>query len=593
MYGLQGRLLAVVRLGALLLVLNVGLVLPAVLVSGGSTVGPADLVSFDLVALLAVVMLARGTRMQRIARRLATGGYLLMLLYEIYDAAMQMALKRPGLLYDDLQHITGTIHLVGNAASIRHLIIAAVGSVLLVGFCAFVARAFRSIDALLQIRLPRCIAVIGTCMSLPVILYGFALDLGNYTPLYGEPVMMTGEKMVHNVVASVQLRQRVEAFSRLPADSTYAQYETVPLARRPHLFLLFIESYGDVLRRHEETEAPYRSMMRELDDRLSRTGWRSASATSLAPVNGGTSWLSVGSVLMGMPIKHQSMFNVLEPHLDRYPHLIHTLQTHGYRTAALQPPTRPRLGIGVSNAYGFDETFYFQDMQYTGPRYGWGIVPDQYSLNLAHERFVAPTDEPVALLFEMVASHTPWDPPPPLVNDWRSLNDPDARPTARLAATAGTMQVPVAHAEAAPEPPLSNVSAEDNAPVHRLFRAIRYDWQVISEYMRNQMPDSSLVVVLGDHQPPILSTDSDAVPVHIFSRDPAHIDAAVSHGFHRGLLAQPSTERAATPVFRHAGLYSLIMNLLAQPLDRETATRQLPVLPGGVERPARRLSSPQ
>jgi hypothetical protein len=295
---------------------------------------------------------------------------------------------------------------------------------------------------------------------------------------------------------------------------------------------------------------------------------------------------------MGMPIKHQSMFNVIEPDLDRYPHLIRALQAHGYETAALQPPTRPQLGVRVSNPYGFDETFYFEDMQYTGPRYGWGIVPDQYSLNLVHEQFVAPAEGPVALLFEIVASHAPWGPPPPFVDDWRTLNErhPASR-APRSAETAREVQPPVVATGTASGPPLPNVSGDKTAPVHHLFRTIRYDWQVISEYMMNEMPDSSLVVVLGDHQPPILSTGDDAVPVHIFSRDPAHIDAAVSHGFQRGLVAQMLSQSAGEPAFQHAGLYSLMMNLMAQPLPRETASRSFPVLPGGVDRPAHRGSS--
>lgn len=592
-YGLQGHVLAVLRLSATFLVLNVGLVLPAVLASGRFTIGPSDLVSFDLVALLAVVVLARGTRMQRGARRLATGLYVLLLVYEIYDAAMQVALKRPGLFYDDIQHIAGAVHLIGNAATLPHLAIGTAGAAAIGTFCWFAARAFRWVTDDLASRSARRISVLGIWVCVPLVLYGYTFDLGNHTPLYNESVMMTSEKIAGNVRASVQLRERVQEFNRRRADSTYAQYETVQLSKRPHLFLLFIESYGEVLRHHEETEAPYRALMQEVGDRLSRAGWLSASTTSLAPVNGGTSWLSVGSVLMGMPIKHQSMFNVIEPNLRHYPHLIYTLQTFGYRTAVLQPPTRPRIGVGVSNPYGFDKTFYFRDMQYTGRRYGWGIVPDQYSLGLAHEQFVAPAEEPVMLMFEMVASHAPWDPPPPLVDDWRTLNKPnsDARATTRSQQAVREAQSPAVTARAAPTSPLPNVADGGSTPVHRLFRSVRYDWQVISEYMIDEMPDSSLVVVLGDHQPPIVSTESDVVPVHVFSRDPAHIDAAVSHGFKRGLVELAPPGRLAPSAFRHAGLYSLMMNLLAQPVGRE-ASQLFPVLPKGVDRPAHRLSLP-
>jgi hypothetical protein len=65
----------------------------------------------------------------------------------------------------------------------------------------------------------------------------------------------------------------------------------------------------------------------------------------------------------------------------------------------------------------------------------------------------------------------------------------------------------------------------------------------------------------------------------------------VSHGFQRGLVAQMLSQSAGEPAFQHAGLYSLMMNLMAQPLPRETASRSFPVLPGGVDRPAHRGSS--
>ena len=582
------------RLAALLAVLNVGLVLPSLAVFGSLAGGFDGLVSFDLIVLFALILLANRTSVQRGARYLATGGYVLLLGYELYDAAIQIALKRPGILYDDIQHIVGSIHLVGNAAEPVHLVAGALGLGMFGGFCWFAVRAFRLIEATLDVRIVRHVSVAGVSVSLAVLMYALAFDRGDYVLTYEESVVMIGEKIAGNVKASIQLRDRVLEFSDHRADSTYAQYETVQLSRRPHLFILFIESYGDVLRRNEETAAPYRTMMQELDERLSRTGWQSASAMSLAPVNGGTSWLSVGSVLMGMPIKHQSMFNFIESDIERYPHLIHTLQAHGYQTAALQPPTRSRLGVGVSNPYRFDRTFYFQDMQYTGPRYGWGIVPDQYSLNLTHEQFVAPAEGPVALMFEMVTSHTPWEPPPPLVDDWRTLNnlDPDALPDTRSVRMTQDEQMPVGTAQVALAPLLPNMSAEKNAPIHRLFRTIRYDWQVISEYMINEMPDSSLVVVLGDHQPPVVSTKSNAVPVHIFSQTSDYVNAAISNGFQQGLLpkTEPMQPTTSTPSFRHAGLYSLVMNLLAQPSGSSDSSRSLSVLPNGVQRPAPRLS---
>jgi hypothetical protein len=316
-----------------------------------------------------------------------------------------------------------------------------------------------------------------------------------------------------------------------------------------------------------------------VSDSLRASGWHGASGKSIAPVFGGLSWLSAGSLLLGTSIKHQPTFEVLRPHFPSYPHLVRVFRQQGYATATLQPPVRKRAGVSVGNPYEFDRTFYLADLEYQGPRYGWGIVPDQYSLAFAHRRFVEKSDPPSFLFFETVAPHGPWtEEPPPLVEDVSVLNRPE-----RPSNTGGTP---------ATIPP--NVSAQNlpsaGTKQTRFFRKIEYDWRVLTDYLRTQAPPNSLVVVVGDHQPSMAEGESFATPLHVLSRDEALVRRFEQYGFDSGLRPTPGSD-----TLHHAGVYSLLMRVItahdrAQPGRPKTSLP--PYRPQGVERAATLSGNP-
>jgi hypothetical protein len=225
----------------------------------------------------------------------------------------------------------------------------------------------------------------------------------------------------------------------------------------------------------------------------------------------------------------------------------------------------------MGNPYGFDRTFYLRDLDYRGPKVGWGIVPDQYSLAVAHEQFVETAEAPFFLFFETATPHAPWStPPPPVVSDPATLN----RPVGERGASASRA------AAGAREPS----SWATRSKTERLFRHIQYDWRVLADYLHAQAPPSSLVVVVGDHQPYFANTESPATPVHVLSRDRGLVRRFRSYGFVPGLRLSPKAH-----TLHHAGLYSLLVRVLtahdrAAPGDSSTALP--PYHPRGVERPA-------
>ena len=528
---------------------------------------------FVLVSLLAVVPVPEGrSRM----RAVVVGVLFVLLGYRTYDATVMAMLHRSPIFYADASHLVGAFYLLVNAAlPWRHVVMGAGGLVLVGVLASIVPAGVRRIHHWVRTPAGRRLVLAANVVTWPVIAAVVLGERGSYLhrQTYRSVCLSTTEALVRNVQASRTLRDDIVRRAQSTVDSTYATYWAHEWQQPPSIYLVMIESYGMALA--GPAEAPgYGRFMARTSDSLRTAGWHMASAQSTAPVFGGLSWLSAASLLLGTPVEHQPVLDVLRPTLPRYPHLVRLLQHHGYETATLQPPVRPRPGLSVDNRYGFDRTFYLEDLNYRGPRVGWGIVPDQYSLAVAHERFVAPASPPFFLFFETVTSHAPWTaPPPPLVDDPLSMG------------RSGSSASPSA-TEVLLAPGDSPSWADVRSRRTRLFRHVQYTWRMLRDYLRRKAPPNSLVVVVGDHQPYFADTESAATPVHLLSRDEALIRRLGPYGFERGL--QP---KGRGDSLRHAGLYSLLVRVLAaHDADRRSTARPtadpLPYRPRGVGRPA-------
>lgn len=511
---------------------------------------------FGLVVLLALVPYTSGASR---FRGLVAGSIIFLLVYQTYDAFVVSTLHRDPLFYADLSHILGAVYLLWNAAlPLRHLVVLLATTGLLALLAWGLPPLLREMHRRLSTPTGRRGTVAAAVVVGALVCIAIVTDRGAERKTYQTVCLSTAQCVVHNVQASLNLRHDLLRRREGPADSTYGRYRTLRWSQPPSLYLVVIESYGSVL-----TTPPHRSsynrFMARVEDTLGASGWHAATTRSEAPVFGGLSWLSAATLLLGTPVEHQPTFEVLQPTLSRYPHLVRLLRRQGYETGVLQPPVRSRPGMTVRNLYGFDRTFYLRDLDYRGPAYGWGIVPDQYSLAVAHEQFVAPAENPFFLFFETVAPHGPsWErPPPPLVEDPATLN---ASPMPRTASGPSL-------------PGRSSVTAETEPPsqLERLFRHVRYDWRVLTEYLRTQAPPNSLVVVVGDHQPYAVDTQNFTTPIHVLSRDEGLVRRFEAYGFRPGLRSAPTVDP-----LHHAGLYSMLVRVLTA---HDRASRGHPVAP--------------
>ena len=348
-------------------------------------------------------------------------------------------------------------------------------------------------------------------------------------------------KLEKNVEDSLKLYHEVSSFDDTLMREAY-DFRGMDLAKKPNLYLIFVESYGSVLYKRPDYLQKYTALTNELDATLKEHGLHVKSTLSTAPTWGGGSWMSYTSAFMGLRIdEHPEYLTLFDKYQTQtYPDLGFYLQSQGYqyeRLVALSTELSDSAWQKYSNFYKADAWIRYHDLGYTGPGYGWGPAPpDQYTINKAHELITQNSDGPFALFYITQNSHYPWIPHPTLVKDWRTLN-----------------QVQNVNDQVDPEA-IAHETRRQN-----YFNAIEYQLRFLTDYMIHLDDDNAIFVLLGDHQPPRVSRRSDGweTPLHIISKDERFIDSLAEYGFVDGLRVQ-----SMEPTLRHEGFYSMFTRAL-------------------------------
>jgi hypothetical protein len=271
---------------------------------------------------------------------------------------------------------------------------------------------------------------------------------------------------------------------------------------------------------------------------------------------------------MGTEVEYESVFRHLVGASPSVPSIPSFFAANGYQTIGLEPSDRARPGVEEVNYYHLARQIHLDDLNYSGTSIGWGLVPDQYSLGFTEERVLASMPQPQFFLFHMVSSHMPWGVVPKLVGDWQSLGIADGERVKNVHGETENLSRRIKQT-------WKRLSRYGHEELHELvsrkgytkgFRqryvdTVAYDLKIIEDHLLHRTADE-LVIVMGDHQPPVLTSDGDDfdVPVHVFARDPALLAEFADHGFTPGLALDA---RAATAV-EHAGLFSLLVRDLVR-----------------------------
>ena len=297
--------------------------------------------------------------------------------------------------------------------------------------------------------------------------------------------------------------------------------------RGKDVLFVFVESFGRVAVEDPAISSGVTTALDSGTRQLLDAGFASRSAFLTSPTFGGLSWLAHSTLQSGLWVDNQQRYDVLlaSPRLT----LSRLFKRAGWRAVAAVPANTRDWPQGAF--YGFDEIYDSRNLGYRGPRFGYPTMPDQFTLEALHRLELAQRSRrPVMAEVDLVTSHVPWAPVPPLL-DPSAVGDgsvyqgmPERLPSEREVWTSPE-RVRAAYAD-----------------------SIEYSLDALVSFVTTHGDDDLVVVLLGDHQPATIVSGEDAghdVPIAIVSGDPAVLGRLTGWDWSEGLRPEPEA-----PVWR-------------------------------------------
>jgi hypothetical protein len=296
----------------------------------------------------------------------------------------------------------------------------------------------------------------------------------------------------------------------------------------------FVESYGRSAVQDSEMAPQVDAVLAAGTSRLRAAGFSSRSAFLTSPTAGGGSWLAHSTLMSGLWITNQQRYRTVTSS-DRLSLTGAFQRADAWRTVGIMP--------GVTRAwpegkfYGLDSIYDSLHLGYTGPKFSWSPVPDQFSLS-AFERLEhsKPDHEPLMSEIILVSSHNPWAPLPKMI-DWNDVGN-------------GSVYNSIKAAGKDPKEVWKDPSQIRTEYAH----SIEYSVNSLISYVENYGDDNTVLVFLGDHQPvPIVTGDHAGrdVPITIVAHDPAVLDRISNWGWQEGLQPGPHAPVWRMDTFRN------------------------------------------
>ncbi len=490
-------------------------------------------------------------RKNRWLERFLIGSYIFFLIYNFYDNLMIRLFGESPIIYNDLLLLKGAFYLLIDI-SLTSKIIEMTGMILLaILLLALIPFLFRGVTAgLEQHRNSGKLIVSFGVLWIFLISYTAWFKFHDFRAV----IKWTTPKIIENAEKSLQLYSFLSGVKKTGIDSTYFSYRDVMLKKHPDIYIFMVESYGRILVDRPELRDSFLDFAATIEDTLVDEGWHARSTFSTSPITGGRSWLSMGSLINGMHMKYEAIYSYFLNKIENYPNLVSFMNHQGYHTFALQPLNRERPGYSMTSYekfYQYQTYVNFGDLDFDGPAFGFRNIPDQYSLNYTREKFLQKSDKPVFLFFLTVSSHSPWIDLPPYVDNWVDLkNLASGRIEDKYGRTEDKIRETISSHFS------SGIGWKD------YLQHMKYELKVIRDFILEKAGEHSVVIVLGDHQPPIVNDENASfdTPLHIISRDTSLLNRFEDYGFREGLFPPASS---LTPM-RHEGIYSLLVHVLVQ-----------------------------
>jgi hypothetical protein len=239
-----------------------------------------------------------------------------------------------------------------------------------------------------------------------------------------------------------------------------------------------------------------------------------------SPITGGRSWLADATLLTGIRVTTQHIYNELVGANKK--NLTHELKDAGYYSVLAAPGTT-KTWQQWKSFYFFDDYLVQGDFSYKGPELNFGSMPDQFLLDYARKEIMThDTGKPLFLMAILVSSHTPFSVVPAYIPDWNMIGD-------------GSIYYDVKNSY------YKNTWLTGGEYPEGYTASVGYVIKVISEFLVKFVHDESLVVIVGDHQPrfPVREKgSSSSVIIHLISRSEDLIAPFRSYGYSSGLRPQ-------------------------------------------------------
>jgi phosphoglycerol transferase MdoB-like AlkP superfamily enzyme len=545
------RIAGLLLLAALLLALDVLLFVPGLQLTPGAPT--LRHVSLEFAVLVVAAFLAGGTFLAWPTRLLGAIGYVSLLVFLTYHQAYFYFFHRAPALIEDWHLLRNLKHFLQVMGAAKWTAITAGVIIGVIALGVVVGLVLAGLQRFMAERRPRWPWALAALVGLGIVA---APRLRNGIDSDEPLVQVQSKRIRDNWVTSAAVAEREAELAHAGHDRRYEVFSTVKLQRKPDFYLLMIEAYGEILATWDMAPA-YDVLMRRVEKRLSEHGYHMASAYSAAPVHGGTSWFSISTLSSGILVDRPLAYSVLNGTGTKVPSLRRFFHEQGYRTYALTAGIRDNTGLQL-DIFGHDELVVAANLQYPGPKWGWGEIPDQYTLGWFGEHVWADAASPRYLFYMSVSTHYPWgDGVAPYYADWKHPGGPTADVDASWPAL----------------PEKASIGSDYR---RSYFQSVEYEWRVLTEFLDADKNKDVVILVVGDHQPRLENTAPEITmnsPVHLISRDPALVQRFREAGFQPGMLADPHGTH-----FKHEGLFSLVVSNLAALYGNQA----VPYFPDGI-----------
>lgn len=360
--------------------------------------------------------------------------------------------------------------------------------------------------------------------------------------------------LISNLLKSFELKRSLK---HLNTSLPYAFADDINLETKPNVLFIFLESYGSFTLSNEVYQSEIKKGIEKLGETLLKNNFHAVSSLSESPVASGGSWLSHSSLLFGAKVKDTAAHDLIFGSTN-YPDGLASIPKFfsklGYKTKLASTVSHGKNEVNWSklrNSYPFEDIMLIDDFNYTGKKVYFNgnryTIPDEYTLNYSFDSIA--DNSPYFLCVSTTNSHYNFVTPTKAVNNWSDYLTEDFKLT----------------------------DGHKKNSLQNYFTGMKYHFDYINTFFSNQNLENTNIVIIGDHQPPMvtpLHIDKNT-PIHIISNNKEFLNAFKEFGFTDGLWPDKANNT------RHESFFSKFLFALNKAYGKDKNTA-LPIFNDGI-----------